>query len=149
MINDIAVFKVKPLFNFDRTRRPIELFEEDAQAKAGAISVVTGWGCTQSQCKEYPDQLKKVTLPIISKSVCKKAYKKLVGTIPEGQICAGYMGVGDRSSCTGDSGGPLTIGGKLAGIVSWSHEDCANPKYPAVYTEIAYYRDWIRKNTKI
>ena len=47
----------------------------------------------------------------------------------------------------GDSGGPLIVEEYQAGIVSWSVKPCAQPPYPGVYTEVAYYVDWIRTIT--
>ncbi|KAG8223585.1 hypothetical protein J437_LFUL004103 [Ladona fulva] len=66
----------------------------------------------------------------------------------ETNICAGKAegGIGE---CTGDSGGPLIIGddGYQVGIVSWSIKPCASRNHPGVYTEIAYFIDWIRENS--
>ena len=58
-----------------------------------------------------------------------------------------------QDSCQGDSGGPLIVmdGDKglmyLRGIVSFGTNKCGHG-YPGVYTDIAYYVDWIRKNLK-
>ena len=53
--------------------------------------------------------------------------------------------------CGGDSGGPLTRdpdtpGGErlLVGIVS-SGRGCALPAYPAIYTRVSFYLDWIER----
>ena len=47
----------------------------------------------------------------------------------------------------GDSGGPLMVKGNddryvLVGIVSWGHH-CGGKKYPAFYTRVSEFRDWI------
>lgn len=45
----------------------------------------------------------------------------------------------------GDSGGPITIDGKLVGLVSWAN-GCASISYPTVYTRVVSYLDWIKDN---
>ncbi|KAL6435846.1 hypothetical protein ACFW04_005604 [Cataglyphis niger] len=44
----------------------------------------------------------------------------------------------------GDSGGPLTVDGKLVGLVSWSYR-CSDTVYPSVYTRVPSYVNWIEK----
>lgn len=68
----------------------------------------------------------------------------LQGTAREGPDLRGLLDKGGKDACQGDSGGPLAIGGRLAGVTSWG-KGCAVAKYPGVYAEIAYYRDWIKK----
>lgn len=140
---DIAVISVKKPFKFGDSRQPINLFKKAEKSKAGVKSIITGWGSTGSGS---PSQLQTVTVPIITKKLCNDAYKNY-GGIPKGQICAAYYGEGGKDACQGDSGGPLAIDGRLAGIVSWGN-GCADPDYPGVYTEIAHYRDWIKKHVK-
>lgn len=68
-------------------------------------------------------------------------------------ICAGVP-TGERTSCNGDSGGPLMVREEdgrwlQVGIVSWGQEPlnadepCAHPELFAVYTNLARYYDWI------
>ena len=56
-------------------------------------------------------------------------------------ICAGVY-EGGKDSCTLDSGGPLAVEGKLAGIISWG-KGCGNAGYPGVYTNVAYAVDFL------
>ena len=63
-------------------------------------------------------------------------------------MCAGNYTHGGADFCLGDWGGPLVCDGMLAGLASWGHEDvCGEPFSPGVYTEIAYFQDWIRNKT--
>lgn len=136
--NDIALLRVDESFVLDATRKPIPLYSANEETKAGSVGVVSGWGETGNG---FPDILNRVELPIMSKNRCSQLYESL-GGLDEGQICAAYE-EGGKDACHGDSGGPLTVNGRLAGVVSWG-AGCAKPKRPGVYTEISYFREWIR-----
>ena len=143
-INDIGLIKVTKPFIFDKTTKPIKLFNKGRHSILGKKGVVSGWGSTENGDTNV---LRAAKIPIVSKNLCKKVYKEY-GGLPEGQICAGYYRIGGIDTCQGDSGGPLVIDGQQAGIVSWGF-GCGKPKFPGAYTEIAYYKDWIIKKTGI
>ncbi|XP_022699689.1 trypsin-1-like [Varroa jacobsoni] len=70
------------------------------------------------------------------------------GPIQGTMLCAGYP-EGRRDSCQGDSGGPAVskMNGSLSnivGVVSWG-TGCARKGKPGVYTEVAYFIDWINE----
>lgn len=74
--------------------------------------------------------------------------------INDKQLCAG--GLHDKDSCAGDSGGPLLYPGKVGstgvryvqrGIVSFGSKRCGI-SLPGVYTNVAYYMDWILNNIR-
>lgn len=56
-------------------------------------------------------------------------------------FCAGYED-GKRDACTGDSGGPLLLDGKLFGVISWGTK-CAEKMKPGVYTLVPSVKQWI------
>lgn len=49
----------------------------------------------------------------------------------------------------GDSGGPLTVDEVQVGIVSWSVKPCAVARFPGVFTQVSFYRDWIKEHTGV
>ncbi|KAL7297653.1 hypothetical protein TKK_0009320 [Trichogramma kaykai] len=139
---DIALLKLRDPIVLDDKRRPIELFGPGEQVERDATGVVSGWGQTRATWK--PNQLQAVHVPMIGKESCSELYRERVGPLPSGEICALVYGRGGRDACHGDSGGPLAIGGRLAGVVSWG-DGCGLPYRPGVYTEVAFYRDWIEQ----
>lgn len=65
--------------------------------------------------------------------------------ISNSQYCA-YDPANKRDSCRGDSGGPLQVYHNqdtvhIVGIVSFGL-GCGT-RFPAIYTRVAYYTDWI------
>lgn len=140
ILNDIALLKLKDPFVLNDFVQPVRL------PAAGQITtgkcIVTGWGLL-SEGGDTPQVLQKVTIPIVSDEECRKRYS--ASLIADSMICAGYVNTGGKDSCNGDSGGPMLCAGYLGGIVSWGR-GCARPGYPGVYTETAYFVDWIKKN---
>lgn len=66
------------------------------------------------------------------------------GLLRDGMLCIGNMS-GGVDSCQGDSGGPAICDNLLTGIVSFGYQ-CARPNRPGIYTNVAYYNDWITIN---
>lgn len=109
--------------------------------------VVTGWGVTERGMRS-PDLLQ-AKLPTMNNEQCRDVYKRLK-QIWYKQICAG--GRNNVDSCVGDSGGPLQAESMYNnnaarmvqyGIVSYGPEQCGIEGLPGVYTNVAYYMDWI------
>merc|ERR1712107_285664 len=92
-----------------------------------------------------PDELMVVTVPIVPESRCQIEYPF---QIAKSMICAGEYG---KDSCQGGSGGPMVCynadgSGYLGGIVSWGI-GCGGLFHPGVYTEVAYFVDWVEAHT--
>jgi len=81
--------------------------------------IVLGWGNISIYGVVYSDQLREVSLPVVSFQTCVESTTYLV---TENMFCAGYPD-GGKDACQGDSGGPFVIyenfHWQLAGIVSW------------------------------
>ncbi|XP_058808169.1 trypsin delta-like [Phymastichus coffea] len=146
-VNDIAIAQVEPPFEFDASHQPISLYNADEVIKPELKGEVCGWGYMSytdrsfwTDEEEFLHKLNCVTVPIYEKSTCAAEYMKQENyTLKSGQICAGRY----KGDCAGDFGGPLVVDGRLAGIVSWVYR-CGYTEYPpVVFTEIAYFRNWI------
>jgi trypsin len=140
--NDIALLILAEPLTLNGAVKALPVAPEGHDAKGSAL--VSGWGDLSYEGLP-PNVLYKVNIPIISDEVCREAYGS---DVHDSNICAGVP-EGGLDSCQGDSGGPFVaddLGYKyLAGIVSWG-EGCAFPNYPGVYTEVAYFAEWISKN---
>ncbi|CAI9557257.1 unnamed protein product, partial [Staurois parvus] len=106
--------------------------------------VVTGWGRT-STGGSLATILQQVTLPVVAHSTCSTS-SWWGSTVKTSMICAGGDGV--KSSCNGDSGGPLNcaISGvyQVHGIVSFgSSLGCNYYQKPSVFTRVSAYISWI------
>lgn len=78
-------------------------------------------------------------IKVAQTSVCKKSYPK--SQIHDSQVCT--IGAVGEGVCMGDSGGPLELDGKLAGVVSFGRP-CAIG-HADVFTSVQYFKDWIEK----
>ncbi|KAJ8665234.1 hypothetical protein QAD02_006896 [Eretmocerus hayati] len=137
-VYDVAVLKLNESVRFDKSRQRIELFESGEPVLAGSKASISGWGKT---AQGIPAQLQVVEVPVITRELCDYAYRNR-GGIDDGQICAALYGQGEKDACAGDSGGPLAIDGRLAGIVSYG-QGCAESRFPGVYADVSYFRSWI------
>lgn len=137
---DIAVLKLSK----SSSQTPITIAQPGDQIyyQTGDIVTVAGWGAT-SEGGSTSSQLLEVDLPVVSDSACGAYYGTFHGP---SEVCAG-TDQGGKDSCQGDSGGPLMAEDDqgnpiLIGVVSRG-EGCARAGVPGVYTEVAYYADWI------
>ncbi|GAB1865438.1 Trypsin-7 [Camponotus japonicus] len=141
-INDIALLKLKSPFNFSALVSPVVLPKQNQTVKANSIAVVSGYGRLWHNGNRTTE-LNVASIKIANQDYCRYMYVKHSKNIFDTHICANEPTV-ERGSCKGDSGGPLTVDGKLVGLVSWSYR-CSDMIYPSVYTRVPSYVNWIRK----
>jgi len=112
----------------------------------GINGVVMGWGTTSSGGGTLPIMLLEGHKPVVSDADCTRAYGSEFN--PTTMMCAGMYGGSQTpvDACQGDSGGPYVKyrhgRWELIGVVSWGY-GCADPRYPGVYADAYYYRNWI------
>ncbi|XP_021965908.2 trypsin [Folsomia candida] len=136
-MDDIAVMKVTPPFEFNDVVQPVVL--PGLNFVPTAFATVIGWGVLAQGGGIASSVLMKVDVPHVNDTACNTMYS---GDITSTMICYGEPG---KDACQGDSGGPIVCGAEkaLCGIVSWGH-GCAQPGFPGVYTETSWYGEWIR-----
>lgn len=119
---------------------------------AGDDLKVTGWGHTGERASgaaravdgrvmRSSRVLLEGRLTLLDQGECAKVgvYKKTLGP---GVLCVASGDNKEQDSCQGDSGGPLTRQRVLVGLVS-TGEGCGRSGVPALYTNVAFYADWI------
>ncbi|KAF0289023.1 Serine protease 56 [Amphibalanus amphitrite] len=129
----VELYLPLPLERLGGAVAPICLPELDAESDEG---VATGWGAVFFGSPPA-SRLRKVTLPIISRSECNDT---LPGQVDGSMICAG----GDRFSgtCYRDDGGSLmTLNAdgryQIAGVSSWARA-CTTLGHPSVFAAITH-----------
>jgi len=150
--NDIAVLRLSVKVNttmYTPACFPTFTTGESLHGKNGTIS---GWGALEYNTGDYPDTLQEAQdlVPIVNRDTCVTDTEPWIydSDILPGMLCAGGPGLG-IDTCQGDSGGPLTNQFapnryQLVGVVSWGRS-CAESY--GVYSDVAYYRDWIEPIT--
>ena len=149
LLNDIALLELQ---------KPVELkegIEIACMANSDPVEdedvVISGWGVDENS--EKPEILKWAQLKISSREECDKYWKDIH---KHKIICTSDK---EKDVCMGDSGGPLIMNldgmVTVVGIVSFG-ERCAqkvdgevDSDAPGVYTSVAQYQSWIKKNMQL
>ncbi|XP_005179487.3 chymotrypsin-1 [Musca domestica] len=144
--NDIALLHVNNTIEWNDRVKPISL--PRVLLNTTDPLLLTGWGLI-SLWDPHPEKLQKLQMFQVTNGECSKMLEEFDDLhLDVGHLCAfvkRYQG-----ACHGDNGGPLVYQNTLVGIHAWSYP-CADG-YPDVFTNILYYRDWLRQtisgNTK-
>ncbi|KAF2886004.1 hypothetical protein ILUMI_20169 [Ignelater luminosus] len=152
---DIALLRLSKTVEFTNFIKPLCLpLSQRLRNKDynGRELTVAGWGRTETQ--RQSDIKLRVDVPVLSETNCLQFYKEQGITLLSSQVCAG--GVKGKDSCVGDSGGPLMVVDRTAeeenyiayAMVSFGPRFCGTDNFPAVYTRLRDYIDWIRDHLK-
>ncbi|MGY6023213.1 trypsin-like serine protease [Streptomyces spinosirectus] len=114
---------------------------DTASYAAGTSAKVYGWGRTGSTGQDTSQTLRTASLTLHSDSTCSATYE--TAYVASEMVCAGTQtGSDDGTSavCDGDWGGPLVVGGRIAGVASWGYYgDCAAKDKYSVFTRVSSY----------
>lgn len=145
--NDIAILYLPIDINFNQFIQPVifPLPIDRDDLFAGEFATVTGWGETSDSSPRYSPELRSAQNFVIPNSVCVATFGAL---ITSSKLCMSTLG--NRGSCKGDSGGPLTITRRgetiLIGVASIFAAASCESGFPVVFTRITYHDSWIRSN---
>jgi V8-like Glu-specific endopeptidase len=136
-VNDVSVVTLKQALPAAYT--PI-VFDDAASYAADTQASVVGYGLTATGAGDT-GVLRKADLPIKSDAACGAAMAANFDATR--MLCAGVVPNG-ANTCGGDSGGPILVNGKQAGITSWGSHPCGR-NYSA-YSRISYFAATIRED---
>ncbi|XP_002134820.1 brachyurin [Drosophila pseudoobscura] len=143
--NDIALVRMPEAAVFSRS---IEVIRLPGMASSHASydyvpATTSGWGRMSDESDFISDHLRYVVQFVESNEDCQYSYANVKPT----NICMDTTG--GRSTCTGDSGGPLIYHDPLQnadiliGVTSYGKKSGCTKGYPSVFTRITAYLGWI------
>lgn len=137
---DLAVVRVSEPFEYDATRQPIRLFNRGEKLRTQLDAKAAGWGNNENYV--FPDKFRKLDHRIVDRVSCNRTFESWGGILENQQFCAASKDQRHRFACSGDSGSPLAVEGRLAGVTIYGG-GCEIKNSPTVYSEVAHFRDWI------
>lgn len=135
--NDIAILIVPTALTFNQFVQPIALAASTAGTFAGELATVSGWGRISDGSTATSAQLRSVQNNVITNAVCAATFG--TNTVIASTIC--ITTAGGRGTCSGDSGGPLTVpsgGARLQiGVVSFGAAAGCELGHPAGFARVS------------
>ncbi|KAJ8889048.1 hypothetical protein PR048_008542 [Dryococelus australis] len=149
--NDIALIKLPWRITYNAFIQPIRLpsLSQLSKTFANVPATVSGWGLDSDSATAISPVLRYISQPVLSNAVCTLRY---FGVITDSHICT--SGQDGKSTCSGDSGGPLAIldadGVRTQiGVVSFGLALGCEIGWPGAYARVTSFVDWISSITGI
>ncbi|XP_035918114.1 brachyurin-like [Anopheles stephensi] len=145
--NDIAVVRLDGTITFNTRVQPARLpARSDSRQFGGFTGTVSGFGRTSDGSQATSNVVRFARNPVMTNADCIARWNTAL--IQPQNVC--LSGEGGRSSCNGDSGGPLTVqdGGSLQiGVVSFGSAAGCSIGMPSVYARVSFFLGWIEANS--
>ncbi|CAG4943623.1 unnamed protein product [Colias eurytheme] len=143
LVNDVAIATISWV-NFSNNIRAIAMATGSNQY-VGVTATAAGFGRTGDSAAgaiTNSQPLRHVNLPVITNAECARVYGST--TIIASTLCV--SGANGRSTCSGDSGGPLTINNNalLIGITSFGSASGCQRGFPAGFARVTSFESWFR-----
>ncbi|KAI9581332.1 chymotrypsin BI [Glossina fuscipes] len=150
--DDIALVHLPTPVSYNERIQPIQLpYREYAyRSFENKLAIASGWGRYVSGVHAISNVLRYVRLRIVDGKTCKRSYPFSYRST---NVCT--SGANQKSTCNGDSGGPLVLQRRnskqrvLVGITSFGSILGCDRGFPAAFTKVASYLDWISDETGI
>ncbi|XP_054084641.1 serine protease 1 [Zeugodacus cucurbitae] len=144
--NDISLIRI-PTVSYTAAIQPVALpsIASSYSTYEGDSVIASGWGRTSDSSNAVASKLQYAIMTVISNAQCKKTY----ASVSASNICIATTG--GVSTCNGDSGGPLVLASSnvQVGLTSFGSKAGCAKGYPAAFTRITSYLDWIKQQTGI
>ncbi|XP_075982020.1 trypsin, alkaline C-like [Anticarsia gemmatalis] len=136
MDNDISVLRTASLIVYSNVVQRATISGPNYPLGDNEEVWAAGWGATSHQ-GPWSEELRHVQVWTVNQARC-----RLRLGVTDNMLCAGWLNVGGRDTCSGDSGGPLYHHGVVVGVTSFGIL-CADPRYPGVYARVSRFSEWI------
>ncbi|KAI8772538.1 chymotrypsinogen B [Biomphalaria glabrata] len=144
--NNIALVRLQEEVKFNDYARPICFPTMETNFDSAAKCFVTSFGMTEPDSFMKGEFLRYSAVTILPQEACSYSRNLLSRNTDRRNICTNYDAA---TLCYGDDGIPLVceVNGtyRLAGLFSSLNNlgDCVTPYFPAKYTRVFEYADWI------
>ncbi|XP_068119031.1 granzyme A-like [Hyperolius riggenbachi] len=129
--NDVQLVQLSGKAKLTPGVKPLKLPTTFSDVEPGTICESAGWGITSNDPNRRSDKLLEVNLPVISREACADMWGS--HEITKNMMCT-LDAIGGKTTCNGDSGGPLICQRQLRGVVSFGPKNnCGHPEYPPGY----------------
>ncbi|XP_063710052.1 chymotrypsin BI-like [Culicoides brevitarsis] len=141
--NDLGLLYFEEELKFNKFVQPAKFFKHHVEDATKVL--VSGWGLTRDHGSPA-EVLQYAPLLTVPNQKCADVYSNDV--VKETVVCTKEFD-NNQSSCNGDSGGPLVLADthELVGVVSFGHVGGCEKGYPAGFTRVNHYMDWLEKET--
>ncbi|XP_073941213.1 mite allergen Der p 3-like [Choristoneura fumiferana] len=138
--SDIALVRLEKNIKFGKNVRRVSLMRNPPYKK---YAKVAGWGYTDPETKDQSAVLMQASQRVRTRPKCVIMLDRIT---PEGTICGGSKNA--KSYVTkGDSGSAL-MALKYIQIGIVSYKDLTRSKSVCIYTDVAYFYDWVKTNSR-
>ncbi|XP_073843554.1 serine protease 1-like [Musca autumnalis] len=146
--NDISLIRI-PAVSYTTKIQAVKLpaIASSYSTYAGDYVIASGWGRISDSASGVTSNLQWARMQVITNTVCAATYGTSIVT--SSNICVSTTG--GVSTCNGDSGGPLVLESTKVqvGLTSFGAAAGCALGYPAAFTRLTSYLDWIKSNTGI